>query len=184
MKIFMVITLLVVALSCMSGSVSGQSDFFEVGVYGDDERGVTCVVGEPGETFHQMVWAWVPDDLGLAYITLRFHFPTNLDLSRRPVFNDLVSDVIFSDYVAGTVEWNMIFTGCPSGWVKVFSQECVLLDSQPGRIEIQAAHSMARDCQFVLNDVTILNELTVNDPACAMVSTPTTPWSVVKMMYR
>ncbi len=161
-----------------------RTSVFQVGVYGDDARTVTCVSGSAGATFEQVVWAWVPDNLGLSYITLRFAFPPNLDQSRDPVFNDLVFQVIYTDYVNDTVEWNMLFNGCPSGWVWIFTQECELLDGQLSLIEIQAAHSMIRDCTFVLNDVEVLNQLVLNDPACATVPAATTAWGAVKSLYR
>ena len=178
------ILLLLTGLSSASAAEPMSVDKFTVGVYGDDTRSVTCVSGSPGSIFQQVVWAWVPDELGLAYITLRFEFPVNLDLSRRPVFHDLVTDVIFTDYSEGTVEWNMIFDECPSGWIKVFSQEFVLLDEQLSRIGIRGADSMARDCTFVLNDVTVLNELIVNDPDCPVVPAVTATWGGIKSTYR
>ena len=159
-------------------------DLFQVGIYADEARTVTCVAGEPGATFEQSLWAWVPQELGLAYITIRFRFPTNLDLTRRPVFHDLVSDVIYTDYASETVEWNMLLTECPSGWVRIFRQECALLDGEPSRIEILADNSMMRDCEFVLNDITVLNELTVNDPGCETVSVEGVSWGRVKALYR
>ena len=161
-----------------------RPDLFHAGVWGDDARTVTCVSGQAGGAFEQVVWAWVPDDLGLSYITLRFDLPLNLDLSARAVYNDLVVDVIISDYSDGTVEWNMLFSGCPSGWVRVFSQECVLLDGEPSLIGIHGVHSMMRDCTFVLNDLVVLNELVVNDPDCATVPAFATPWGSVKILYR
>lgn len=161
-----------------------RADLFHAGVWGDDARTVTCVRGGAGGAFEQVVWAWVPDERGLSYITLRFDFPANLDLDARPVFNELVTDVIISGYSDGTSEWNMIFGGCPSGWVKVFSQECVLLDGERSRIGIRGIHSMMRDCDFVLNDLEVLNELTVNDPGCGTVPAGLTAWGRLKAGYR
>jgi hypothetical protein len=159
-------------------------NLFQVGIYADEAHTVTCVVGEPGATFEQSLWAWVPQELGLAYITIRFRFPTNLDLTSRPLFHELVSDVIFSDYVENTVEWNMLLTECPSGWVRIFRQECALLDGEPSRIGILADDSMMRDCDFVLNDIAVLNELTVNDPGCGLVGVQAVSWGRVKSLYR
>lgn len=184
MKTIAMIALLLAGPSNPSASALLSVDEFTVGVYGDDARTVTCVSGPPGSIFEMVVWAWVPDELGLAYITLRFDFPENLDLSHRPVFHDLVTNVIYSDYPEGTVEWNMLFDDCPSGWIKVFSQECVLLDEQLSRVGIRSANSMLRDCTFALNDVTVLNELAMNDPDCPTVSAVTSTWSSVKSMYR
>ena len=159
-------------------------DLFQVGVYADAARTVTCVAGAPGALFEQSLWAWVPQDLGLVYITIRFDFPANLDLTSRPVFNDLVSMVIYTDYPHDTVEWNMVLTGCPSGWVRIFTQECELLDEEPSRIGVLADHSMMRDCTFVLNDIVVLNELTVNDPGCTEVPVEGVSWGGVKSLYR
>jgi hypothetical protein len=184
MKTIFMIVLLLAACGSSPAAEPLSVDEFTVGVYGDDSRLVTCVSGPPGSTFEQVIWAWVPDELGLAYITLRFEFPENLDLSRRPVFHDLVTNVIYTDYSQGTVEWNMIFDECPSGWVKVFAQEFVLLDDQLCRIGIRGANSMLRDCSFVLNDVIVLNQLAVNDPDCPTVSAVTVTWSGLKSMYR
>ena len=184
MKTMTMIVLLLAGIGRTSAAEPPDLTMFAVGVFGDDAREVTCVAGSLGDIFEQVVWAWVPDQLGLAYITLRFDFPDNLDLSRRPVFHDLVTNVIFTDFTDDTVEWNMLFDECPSGWVRVFSQEFVLLDEQLSRIGIRGVHSMVRDCTFVLNDVTVLNELTVNDPECPTVPTVTTTWSGIKSMYR
>ncbi len=158
-------------------------ELFQVGVYADDARAIICVAGSPGAVFEQSLWAWVPQDLGLAYITIRFSFPTNLDLTSRPVFHDLVSNVIYSDYVGNTVEWNMLLNECPSGWVQIFTQECTLLDGEPSHIGILADDSMMRDCDFVLNDIRVLNELTVNEPGCATVSVEGVSWGWVKGFY-
>jgi hypothetical protein len=108
----------------------------------------------------------------------------NLDLSAHAVFNPLVVYFIVTDYPGGTVEWNMILADCPSGWIRVFEQQCTLLDDQPSEIRILAAHSMMRDCQFVLNDLTVLNNLRLNDPGCDFVANPTTTWGTVKSSFR
>jgi len=184
MKPIIMIVLLLAAFGSAPAVEPLSVNEFTVGVYGDDARAVTCVSGPPGSIFQQVIWAWVPDELGLAYLTLRFEFPENLDLSRRPVFHDLVTNVIYTDYSEGTVEWNMIFDECPSGWIKVFSQEFVVLDDQFCRIGIRGANSMLRDCTFVLNDIIVLNELAVNDPDCPTVSAVATTWSGVKSIYR
>jgi len=157
---------------------------FLVALYADQSRSITCVSGPPGTTFEQVAWVYVPNDLGLAYVTFRFDFPENVDRTRRPVFNDLVLDAIFTDFSDGTVEWNMLFGGCPSGWIQVFSQECVLLDSQPSRIRIVGDRSLARDCNFTLNGVSAISDLSLNDPECMQVSTVSMIWSRVKTMFR
>ena len=77
--------------------------------------------------------------------------------------------MIITEYTLDTVEWNLIFDQCPSGWVEVFRQECVLLDEEESRIGILADHSMMRDCTFVLNDLSVLDELEVNHAGCSHV---------------
>ncbi len=184
MKLVHAILVLVLGSASTFAQNPDVRELFQVGSYADDARTITCVSGEAGATFEHMVWAYVPDDLGLAYITLRFDFPANLDLATyRPDFNDLVADVIITDFAGGSVEWNMIFTECPSGWVKVFTHEIVILDGELSRIEILSANSMLRDCTFILNDLNVLNELVVNDPDCPTVPTTATTWSDVKSLY-
>ena len=87
---------------------------FLVGVYGDDNRTITCVTGAPGATFELVAWVYVPNELGLAYVTLRFAFPANINQSGQPVFNDLVLHVVQTDFPDGTAEWNMLFMDCPT----------------------------------------------------------------------
>jgi hypothetical protein len=60
----------------------------------------------------------------------------------------------------------------------------VLLDDQLSQIGIHGVHSMVRDCTFVLNDVIVLNVLTINDPDCPMVPTVGNTWGSMKSMYR
>jgi len=157
---------------------------FLVGIYGDENRSVTCVTGPAGATFEQVAWAYVPNALGLASVTLRFDFPANVERSTRPVFHDLVTQVIYTDFADGTDEWNMLFVDCPSGWIQVFSQECVLLDDQPSAIQILGDHSLARDCPFVLHDVEVVNQLALNDPDCPNVPSAALTWGRLKSVYR
>ena len=175
-------------LAAFPGTVSAAGEpgmaSFPVGVYGDDARLVTCVTGPPGTTFHQMAWVNVPNDLGLGYITLRFDLPANVDLTTRPVFHDLVSYVVFTDFADGSVEWNMLFEDCPSGWIRVYSQECTILDDEFSRIGIRGDVSLARDCDFVLNDVRVLNQLTINDPDCPPLAAEPVGWGGLKCTYR
>jgi len=157
---------------------------FLVGVYGDENRSITCVTGSPGAQFEQVASVYVPNELGLAYVTLRFDFPANVDLIARPLFNDLVSQVVYTDFTDGTVEWNMLFRDCPSGWIQVFSQECVLLDDMPSRIQILGDRSLVRDCTFILHDVAVVNELSLNDPDCPNVPAVASTWGRLKSEYR
>lgn len=185
-KLTFIVAMLLFAGYCRvaGGQPPPVPGLFQAGVFGDDDRTVTCISGQAGETFSQQLWAWVPDNLGLAYITVRFAFPANLDLSAHAVFNPLVMRVITTDYPGGTVEWNLLLADCPSGWIRIFEQRCTLLDDQPSAVRILAAHSMMRDCRFVLNDLTVLNDLQLNDPGCASSATDPTTWGGVKSRFR
>ncbi len=78
----------------------------------------------------------------------------------------------------------MVFDDCPSGWVRVLTQECTLLDDQPSQIGILGSRSMMRDCTFVLNSVEVLSELVLNDPDCDEVGGGFTTWSSLKATFR
>jgi len=157
---------------------------FCAGVYADESRTLDCVNGLPGASFVLYLWAWVPPDTGLAYITLRFDLPANLDLTARPTFHDQVTGVIIADYPDGTVEWTMLVVDCPTGWIRVFTQACVISDAEPAAITIIGQHSMMRDCEFVLNDIEVLNALTVNDPDCEMTALEKATWGAVKRLWQ
>jgi len=161
-----------------------NSHLFQVGDYADEERTITCISGSAGAVFERHVWAWIPDNLGLAYITLRFDFPVNIDFSHHPVFHDRVIDVIYTEFTGGTAEWNMIVADCPSGWINVFTQECEFLNSAPSTIGLLGQFSMMRDCTFILNDVVVLNELVLNDPGCTTVPVVEVYWDGLKSCYR
>ena len=162
--------LLLCVLSCgASAQLPPRPDEFFAGLYADGSRARVCVSGPEGSNFDMFAWAWVPLDEGLTYVTLRFDFPSNIDLSGRAAFNDLVIDVIVIDYDDGTVEWTMLFSECPSGWIQLFRQECVILDASRADVGITADHSMMRDCDFVLNSLEVLNDLALNDSGCVFV---------------
>lgn len=176
---------LLIGLTVLAGDFSASAaEVFRVGLYGDSGREITCVTGPPGSIFRMTAWVLVPNERGLAYVTLRLDFPDNLDLSRRPVFHDLVSDVIFSDFPDGTAEWNMLVDDCPSGWIPIYTQEIVLMDDRSSVIGLVGDRSLARDCSFVLNGVTVTNELSFNDPGCEVVSVRYTDWGSLKSRYR
>ena len=88
MKIIFMIAIL------FAGFGKASAPDIQVGIFGDVggeiDREITCVSGLPGATFDQVVWVRVPDDLGLAYVTI------------SPVFHDQDSKVIFTDFVDGT----------------------------------------------------------------------------------
>ena len=53
----------------------------QLGIYGDDDRNISCVTGSAGDSFEQVAWVRIPDGLGLAYVAYRFEFPANIYLS-------------------------------------------------------------------------------------------------------
>ena len=167
-----------------SAQLPQRQDEFFAGVYADESRAMYCISGPTGSRFEMFVWAWVPLEAGLTYVTLRFDFPSNLALDGRAVFNDLVTDVIVVDYEDGTVEWTMLFSECPSGWIELFRQGCVILDESRSEVRIEGDHSMMRDCSFTLNGLEVLNNLAVNDPGCMFVPVDAVAWGALKSIFR
>ena len=170
--------------AAMAAAGPACAEEFRVGVYGDETRSVDCFVGAAGDTFMMFAWAWVPEARGTAYVTLRFDFPSNIEFPALPVFNPLAGEVIVTDFADGTVEWNILFAGCPSGWVRIFQQECVLRNFEPSLIRIVAGRSMVRDCGFILNDVLVAGEMALNDPLCGGVPEWRSSWGGLKVLYR
>ena len=157
---------------------------FYAGIYADSARSADCVLGPAGSSFDQYVWAWVPEELGVTYLTFRFVFPSNLDLTRRPTFNDLVSRLEIVDFGHGGIEWPVFFDGCPTGWILVFWQTCTILDDTESEIRITEEYSLSRDCDFVLDGLGVLNNLSINDPGCSFAPTRTSTWGAIKSLYR
>ena len=184
MKTFSLILLICLLCGGASAQYPALPDEFYAGVYADEARTMSCISGPAGSSFDIFAWAWVPLGKGLTYVTLRFDFPANLDMSDRALFNDLVIDVIIVDYGDGTVEWTMLFSECPSGWIELFRQRTVILDDAMSGVRIVEDNSMIRDCGFVLNDIEVLGDLAVNDPACAFVPVRTGSWGAVKSIFR
>ena len=179
---------MILLLSVLCGAAAAQvpprPDEFFAGVYADNTRTMSCVSGPAGSVFDLIAFAWVPLEAGLTYVTLRFEFPANIELSGRALFNGLVIDVIVVDYDDGTVEWTMLFSECPSGWIELFRQRTGILDTSRSDILIVEDNSMIRDCAFVLNDIEVLGGLAVNDPDCAFVPVETDSWGAVKSLFR
>ena len=156
---------------------------FWVAVTADTVGAADCVSGTPGAAFTVTGWAWAPPDRGLAYVTYRFAFPAALDHRARPRAHPLVAELIVTEYHDGTSEWNFVFSSCQAGWIPVYRQTCALAGDQPGRVTILARHSMIRDCDWVLNDVTTLTEIELNDPGCATVGDAAVSWGEVKARF-
>jgi hypothetical protein len=163
---------------------SAAAEVFRVGLYGGAGRDTVCVDADEGTVFEYSAWVQVPNDRGLRYVTLRLDLPDQLDFTTRPVFHDLVTDVIFTDFPDGTTEWNVLFTDCPSGWIRIYTQEVAVLEGGFSLIELVGDRSLARDCGFVLNGVEVANELAVNDPSCEVVTAAKTGWGSFKARYR
>lgn len=182
------ITSLILLLSVLCGSAAAQvppgPDEFFAGVFADDARTMNCVSGPAGSSFDIYAFAWVPPGSGLTYVTLRFDFPENIEMAVRPLFNELVIEVIVIDYDDGTVEWTMLFSECPSGWIELFRQRAGILDAARSDLLISEDNSMIRDCDFVLNDIVVLGGFAVNDPGCTFVSTDAASWGAVKSLFR
>jgi hypothetical protein len=157
---------------------------YAAGVYADYFRFAGCINGPAGSGFEHYVWAWVPNDSGLNYLTLRLAFPDNIDLSRKPVFNDDIIHLEVLDFGAGEIEWTALFDQCPVGWVWICRQECIFMDSETSSIMIIEQYSLARNCQFVIHDIYVLNNLEINDPNCTFVSHGVSSWGAIKRLYQ
>lgn len=157
---------------------------FQTGVYADSARSADCVAGPAGTEFELFVWAWVPQGTGVSYLTFRFQFPPNLDLSGRPVFDERITRVEFVDFGPGGVEWTTIFDGCPSGWILVFRQACTILDEIESDFTMTEEFCLSRDCDFVLGELNVLNDLSINNPGCSFSPVASSTWGSVKRIYR
>jgi hypothetical protein len=169
---------------CSLAAPSAAAEVFRVGLYGGAGRDTLCVNADEGTVFEYSAWVQVPNDRGLRYVTLRLDLPVQCDFTTRPVFHDLVTDVIFTDFADGTTEWNALFTDCPSGWIRIYTQQVAVLEGGFSLIELVGDRSLARDCDFVLNGVEVANELAVNDPSCEVVAVSGTAWGCFKARYR
>jgi hypothetical protein len=184
MKVLLTLFLLLMQFGIARAQPPADPAQYQAGVFGDESRAVSCVSGPPGADFQEEVWAWMPGDPGLAYVTLRFTHPPQIDTSARPIFHDLVTRVIVTEFADGTSEWNLVMTGCPIGWINLFSRRCVILEETPCRIGIRGMHSMMRDCGFILHQpVEVLGELMVNEPGCETVPGGSRAWGALKASY-
>jgi hypothetical protein len=178
--------LLALALLWAAGSAAQPPPdpaIFQAGVYADSARTVECVGGPPGTVFGQYVWAWSPAGAGATYLTIRFRFPVNVGFAGRPVLNGLVTNLIISDYGSGGVEWNFILSGCPTGWILLFHQDCTILAGDASEIVISGEFSLARNCDFELEVISVLNNLRVETEACTPTPVTHSSWGAIKDMY-
>jgi hypothetical protein len=183
----MVTGLYVVALLWVSDTAAQpppDPSLFQAGVYADSARTIECVGGPPGTDFRQYVWAWSPAGTGASYLTIRFQFPDNVGFSERPVLNDLVTNLIVSDYGIGGVEWNFILSDCPTGWILLFQQDCTILTGDASEIVIAGEFSLARNCGFELEGMSVLNNLQVETEVCKPTSVERSTWGAIKEVYK
>lgn len=170
--------------ACLVLPVSACASTFQLGVWADDTRTSGCVEVPPGGTFTLHGWCFVSDELGLGYATYRFLFPANIEPVGPPSLPREVVDLIVTDFADGTREWNVVVSGCPPDWVKVFAQEFRVLDDRPAFIDIVEDRCWLRDCTFVLNKVTVVGEVGVNDPECGGVPVEAASWGAAKTAFR
>ena len=104
-------------------------------------------------------------------------------LRAQPVFNNLVTEVIYTEYPDGSVEWNMVLTGCPGGFIRLFAHRIEVLDTAPARVGIRGADSWIRGCDFELRRVDTTNDLRINGPECSGVAITPGSWSRIKARY-
>lgn len=169
------------ALKC-SAQLPPDPGLFYAGIWADSSRTSVDVCGEAGSPFTFHAWAWVPPSRGLTYITLRLLFPSNIELDGRPRFSDDFLELIVVDYGSGGDEWTVLFQGCPSGWTLIFSQDATILDSEESAVVIVARNSLARGCDFLLDGLNVLSDLSVNGPACSGNPAGFTTWGAVKSL--
>ena len=75
-------TVLLIGTADIHAQTPPDPGAFYAGIYADSARSADCVLGPVGSSFDQFVWAWVPEELGVTYLTFRIVFPTNLDKGR------------------------------------------------------------------------------------------------------
>lgn len=183
---FVLMLLIVVSLPVRESSAQlpPDPDLFYSGVWADEARSLRYACSGTDTIIEICVWAWVPFDEGLNYITLRMIYPPAIFEGSRPVFGEFFSELIVVDYGSGGKEWTLIFDQCPSQWVLVFMQPAAFSGVEETSISITGNHSLARDCGFVLRDMNVLNNLSINGPSCDIVSTDDATWGAVKRLLR
>ncbi|MBU8922722.1 MAG: hypothetical protein KOO63_12965 [Bacteroidales bacterium] len=145
---------------------------------------MTNICSESDTIIVLYVLAWVPQDAGLNYITLRMVYPPEIFEKSRPEFSEFFSELIVVDYGNGGIEWTLLFSQCPSQWVLVFKQAVTVSGMEEEAVSITGINSLARDCDFVLHGMNVLNNMSINGPSCDVVSTCNTTWGAIKSMYK
>ena len=160
-------------------------EIFQAGLYADIDRTVNCVDGPAGTVFRQYLWAWVPPDAGAVYVTTRIFFPDNVAQHGRPIPNALVTRLIITDYGSGGWEWNFLLADCPSGWILLAWQDCLILDAGSSEVRISGESSLARNCAtFLLEGLSVLSNLRIGAGTCAPVPVARSRWGAIKQIYR
>lgn len=168
-----------------SAQPPSHPEIFQAGLYVDGNRTLDCVSGPAGTAFRQYLWAWVPPEAGAVYLTIRVRFPDNVDHSVRPVLSSLVTELYVIDFGSAGVEWTfLLLAGCPTGWILLAVQDCHILDNDSSEIAISEEFSLARNCAFALEGLSVLSNLQIGTGTCAPVSAVRSTWGTVKNMYR
>lgn len=162
---------------------SSVTDQFQAGVFADSARTLDCVGGAVGTTFRQYLWAWLPPSAGATYVTIRINFPDNIGLIGRAILNERVMHLIETDFGDMGWEWNFLLSECTTGWILLARQDAVILTSDSSQIVISEAFSLARNCNFVLEGVSVLNNLRIGSGSCTPVSVERSTWGAVKALY-
>jgi len=98
--------------------------------------------------------------------------------------NALVTNLIITDYGLGGVEWNFILSGCPTGWILLFHQDCTILAGEASEIVMSGEFSLARNCDFELDGMGVLNNLRVDTATCTPSPVERSTWGAIKEIYR
>ena len=172
-----------VIIAVLAAAVGVRADACRLGLWADPARTAVCVTVAPGELFTWEAFAAPAAGQGLAYATFRLRIPPTVTLVGRPRLTAAASELIATPFADGTLEWNVIVTGCPADWTHVFSQDARVAGPDPAVLEIVAGDSLVRDCRFVLEGIEVAAVVRVNDPGCP-VGAPGPCWGTLKSRFR
>lgn len=179
-----VVLMLALAANTASSQTPPSPDIFHLGVYADSARTLECVEGTPASTFRLHVYVWVPEGPGGNYITVRMSLPESVGLTGRLTTGASVANVIVTDYGNGGEEWNFFLSDCPHGWILLAWQDSEVLYQESAEVAISGQFSLARNCDFVFEDIDVINNLGVGTGACASIPVSHTSWGIVKAAYK